>query len=123
MKRLCLSWSLCQKCQVMHGHHQVLRSVMPGLKGATHDRSSVGFKLCRLVVLGGMVPRGLGGDRACVGHSMHDSDVVWHHSGVDGWPGIGLYFVVHLGGGFAKDKDGGANSGACAYDALSSFGW
>jgi hypothetical protein len=58
MKRLCLSWSLCQKCQVMHGHHQVLRSVMPGLKDATHDRSSVGFKLCRLVVLGGHGAKG-----------------------------------------------------------------
>jgi hypothetical protein len=121
MKRLCLSWSLCQKCQVMPGHHQVLRTVMPGQAGAMHDRSYVGFKLCRLVVLGGMVPRGLGGDRECVGHSTHDSDVVWHHGGVDGWPGIGLYFVVPLGGGFAKDR--GANSRACAYDALSSFGW
>jgi hypothetical protein len=42
------------------------------------------------------------------------------HDGVDGWPGIGIYFVLHLEGGFAED--GGANSRACAYDALSSFG-
>ncbi|XBH54342.1 hypothetical protein VPH35_076669 [Triticum aestivum] len=31
--------------------------------GATHDRSSRDFKLCRLVVLGGMVLRDTGGDR------------------------------------------------------------
>jgi hypothetical protein len=31
--------------------------------GATHDRSSRDFKLCRLVVLGGMVLRCTGGDR------------------------------------------------------------
>lgn len=47
-------------------NHQVLRSVMPGSVGATRDRSPGGFKLHQMAGLGGMVPRGLGGDRTCV---------------------------------------------------------
>jgi hypothetical protein len=91
--------SLQQRFQLMPGR-QVLRLVMPCLVGATHDRSSRGFKLCRLVGLNDMVSRGLGGDHACVGARTQGGGVVWHHGGVGGWPRL----VLHLGYGRAEDR-------------------
>jgi hypothetical protein len=55
---------------------QMLPSVIPSLTGAMHDRSFESLKLCRLAGLGGMVPRGLDGDRSCVGdHVQGGGDV------------------------------------------------
>jgi hypothetical protein len=63
---------------------------MPGSIGVTHDRSSGDFKLCRLVGLSGMVPRGLDGDHAFLGVCTLGGCVVRHYGGVGGCPGEGL---------------------------------
>jgi hypothetical protein len=57
-----LTWSYQRRYPVMSGC-QVLCSVMIGLVGATHDRSSSGFKVWLPAGLDGMVLRGLRGDR------------------------------------------------------------
>jgi hypothetical protein len=55
----CMELQRC--CQVIPGR-QVLCRVMPILVGAAHDISSRDFKLCWLVVLGGIVLQCIGGD-------------------------------------------------------------
>jgi hypothetical protein len=52
---------------------------MSGPIVATHAISSE-----RLAELGGMVPKGLGGDRVCVGDRAHDGVATWHRGGGGG---------------------------------------
>jgi hypothetical protein len=90
---------------LLHGFFggDVKSCLMPGPIDATCGKSSGDFKSRQLVGLGGLVPRGLGGDRSCVSVRAQGDGAVWHHGGVSDGPGKGLHFVLQLGDGLAED--------------------
>jgi hypothetical protein len=52
------------------------------------------------------VPRGLDGDRLCVGDRVQGGGDVQHHGGVNGCSGEGLHSVLHSRDGLTEDDEG-----------------
>jgi hypothetical protein len=84
---------------LLHGFFggDVKSCLMPGLIDATRGKSSGDFKSRQLVGLGGLVPRGLGGDRSCVSVRAQGDGAVWHHGGVSLARAFTSFYSLEMG--------------------------